>query len=230
LLGLFTGARLGELAPLTTADVTTDEPSQIPMITIREDPEQDRRLKTAGSARVVPVHPELIRIGFLRFVEQARSKEGASARLFPLLTPGPRGGFGEAWSKWFGRYIRNLGITNRASVFHSFRHGFKDALRAAEVSEHVNDALTGHAGPGTVGRQYGAKQMIRRFGIATLAAAVSKVAYPGLDLSQLTYRPSVCQFTRNTPITQKTMPTSAPIASRSLKSAHAIKAVMGGVR
>jgi integrase len=190
LLGLFTGARLGELAPLTTADVTTDEPSQIPMITIREDPEQDRRLKTAGSARVVPVHPELVRIGFLRFVEQARSKEGASARLFPLLTPGPRGGFGEAWSKWFGRYIRDLGIHNRASVFHSFRHGFKDALRAAEVSEDVNDALTGHAGPGTVGRQYGAKQMIRRFGIATLAAAVSKVAYPGLDLSQLIYLPS----------------------------------------
>jgi integrase len=183
LLGLFTGARLGELAPLTTADVTTDEPSQIPMITIREDPEQGRRLKTAGSARVVPVHPELVRIGFLQFVEQARSKGGASARLFPLLTPGPRGGFGEAWSKWFGRYIRDLGI-------HSFRHGFKDALRAAEMSEDVNDALTGHAGPGTVGRQYGAKQMIRRFGIATLAAAVSRVAYPGLDLSQLTYLPS----------------------------------------
>jgi integrase len=120
LLGLFTGARLGELAPLTVADVAADEPS----------------------------------------------------------------------SKWFGRYIRDLGITNRASVFHSFRHGFKDALRAAEVSEDVNDALTGHAGPGNIGRQYGAKQMIRRFGIATLAAAVSKVAYPGLDLSYLTYQPA----------------------------------------
>ena len=169
--------------------MTTDEPSRIPMVTIREDPEQGRRLKTAGSARVVPVHPELVRIGFLRFVEQTNSQGGTSARLFPLLTPGPRGGFGEAWSKWFGRYIRDLGITSRASVFHSFRHGFKDALRAAEVSEDVNDALTGHAGPGTIGRQYGAKQMIRRFGIATLAAAVSKVAYPGLDLSDLTYQP-----------------------------------------
>jgi integrase len=189
LLGLFTGARLGELAPLTVADVTTGEPSQITMITIREDPEQGRRLKTAGSARVVPVHPELVRIGLRRFVEEVRSGGGTSARLFPLLTPGPKGGFGEAWSKWFGRYIRGLGIANRASVFHSFRHGFKDALRAAEVSEDVNDALTGHAGPGTIGRQYGAKQMIRRFGIATLAAAVSKVTYPGLDLSDLTYQP-----------------------------------------
>jgi integrase len=188
-LGLFTGARLGELASLTAADVTSDEATQVPMILIREDAEQGRRLKTASSARVVPVHPELVRIGFLSFVEQARSKHGKAARLFPLLTPGPKGGFGEAWSKWFGRYIRDLGIANKASVFHSFRHGFKDALRAAEVSEDINDALTGHAGPGTVGRQYGAKQMVRRFGIAPLAAAVSKVSYPGLDLSSLSYRP-----------------------------------------
>jgi integrase len=189
LLGLFTGARLGELAPLTAADVTTDEATQVLMITIREDLEQGRRLKTTGSARVVPVHPELVRIGFLSFVQQARNDHGKSARLFPLLTRGPKGGFGEAWSKWFGRYIRDLGITNRASVFHSFRHGFKDALRAAEVSEDINDGLTGHAGPGTVGRQYGAKQMVRRFGIPTLAAAVSKVSYPGLDFSGLKYRP-----------------------------------------
>jgi integrase len=186
-LGLFTGARLGELAPLTVADVTTDEPTRVPMITIREDAEDGRRLKTPGSARAVPVHPELVRIGFLRFVEERRSADGKGARLFPLLTPGPKGGFGEAWSKWFGRYIRDLGITNKASVFHSFRHGFKDALRAAEVSEDINDALTGHAGPGTVGRRYGAKQMLRRFGIASLHAAVSKVAYPGLDLSGLSY-------------------------------------------
>ena len=170
-------------------DVTIDEASQIPTITIREDADQGRRLKTAGSARVVPVHPELVRIGFLRFADEARSKGAKSAPLFPLLTPGPKGGFGEAWSKWFGRYIRDLGITNKASVFHSFRHGFKDALRAAEVSEDVNDALTGHSS-GAVGRGYGSKTMVRRFGLRALAAAVSKVAYPGLDLSGLNYKPS----------------------------------------
>jgi hypothetical protein len=44
------------------------------------------------------------------------------------------------------------------------------------------------------------------------------------------YLPAVCQFTRNTPIMQNTMPISAPTANRSLKSAHAIRAVTGGVR
>jgi integrase len=185
LLGLFTGARLGEIAPLSAADVKTDELTNIHSITITEDPEQGRRLKTTGSRRVVPVHPELVRIGLIEFVERIRQEHGGDARLFPLLTPGPRGGFGEAWSKWFGRYIRQLGITNKALVFHSFRHGFKDALRAAGVSEDVNDALTGHAGAGTVGRSYGAKDMLKRFGLPILNGAVAKVCYPGFDLSRL---------------------------------------------
>jgi integrase len=185
LLGLFTGARLGELAPLTTADVTTDASSDIAVITIKEDLEQGRTLKTLASRRVVPVHPELIRIGFLQFTTGLRPKEGKETRLFPLLTAGPRGGLGEAWSKWFGRYIRGIGITNPDSVFHSFRHTFKDALRAAGVGEDVNDALLGQVGPGTVARQYGAKDMVRRFGLQRLADAVSNASYPSLDLSHL---------------------------------------------
>jgi integrase len=88
LLGLFTGARLGELAPLTAADVTTDQATGIPIITITEDRENGRRLKTAASARVVPVHPELVRLGLLRFVEEAKRGIGSEARLFPALTPG----------------------------------------------------------------------------------------------------------------------------------------------
>lgn len=64
-------------------------------------------------------------------------------------------------------------------VFHSFRHGFKDALRAARVAEDINDALTGHSGGGT-GRRYGAKDMLRRYGAEALADAVAKVRYPGV--------------------------------------------------
>ena len=64
------------------------------------------------------------------------------------------------------------------------RHGFKDALRRAGVSEDLNDALTGHSGGG-VGRSYGAKEMERRFGLRALSEAVAKVHYRGLDLSHV---------------------------------------------
>jgi integrase len=151
---------------------------------ITEDEARGVRLKTTGSRRIVPVHPELARLGFLTFAEVRRKEGGPNAALFPHLKPGPRGGYAEGWSKWFGRYIRSVGITNKARVFHSFRHSFKDALRAAGVSEDVNDALTGHSGGG-VGRSYGAKDVVRRFGLPRLAEAVEKVAYPGLNLSHL---------------------------------------------
>jgi hypothetical protein len=50
-----TGARLGEIAPLSAADVKTDELTNIHSIVITEDLEQGRRLKTSGSRRGRPV-------------------------------------------------------------------------------------------------------------------------------------------------------------------------------
>ena len=185
LLAIFSGARLNELAPICAEDVKTDAASDVRFITVIEDNEEGRNVKSRSSVRAIPVHSELIRIGFLDFVEHTRKSEGQSARLFPKLTPGPKGGFGEAFSKWFGRYKKSLGVTNESSVFHSFRHGFKDALRAAGVNEDVNDALTGHSGGNSVARGYGWRDMVRRFGFPTLSAAIEKVQYPGLDLSAL---------------------------------------------
>jgi integrase len=184
LLGLYTGARQGELAPLTVANVAQDELTGVHTITITDDAARSVRVKTASSRRVVPIHPMLVKLGFLTLVEERRKQDGASAALFPLMRRGPRGGFAETWSKWFGRYLRSISISDRTRVFHSFRHSFKDAVRAAGIGEDINDALTGHSGGG-VGRQYGSKSMVRRFGLTQLHQAVAKVDYPGLDLSHL---------------------------------------------
>jgi hypothetical protein len=69
-------------------------------------------------------------------------------------------------------------------VFHSFRHTFIDALRAAGVSKEINSALVGHSNGG-VHEQYGAKEIARRYG-KRLSGAVARVSYAGLDLSHLT--------------------------------------------
>jgi integrase len=185
LLSLYTGARLSELAALAVDDIKIDTASDVRFMTVVEDAALGRTVKTDTSVRAIPLHSELLRIGFMDFVEHARAKSGSSGRLFPEIERGPKGTYGEVWSKWFGRYKRSLGIGNESSVFHSFRHGFKDALRAAQVSEDINDALTGHAGGNRVARGYGWKDMVRRFGFPALDAAVEKLAYPGLDLSHL---------------------------------------------
>jgi integrase len=142
LLGLFTGARRGEIAGLTAADVSPEETSGHPVIVLAENKRRNRSLKTPSSARTIPLHPELIRLRFMDFVEDVRRAHGDSAWLFPEIAPDRKGG-ASAWTKWFSRYIRGHGINDKNNVFHSLRHNFKDALRAAKVPEDLNDALTG---------------------------------------------------------------------------------------
>jgi integrase len=178
LLGLFTGARRGELAGLTAADVGPEETTGHPVIVLAENRRRNRSLKTPSSARTIPLHPELTRLGFMDFVEGIRRAHGDTAWLFPEIAPDRKGG-ASGWSKWFGRYIRAHGIKDKNNVFHSLRHNFKDALRAAKVPEDLNDALTGHSTRGSVGRSYGAKDIVNRYGMPTLIDAISRIKYAG---------------------------------------------------
>ena len=181
LLGLFTGARRGELAGLTVADVGPEETSGYSVIILAENKRRSRSLKTPSSARTIPLHPELTRLGFMEFVEGVRRAHGDSAWLFPEIAPDRKGG-ASSWSKWFSRYIRAHGIKDKNNVFHSLRHNFKDALRAAKVPEDLNDALTGHSTRGSVGRSYGAKHIMIRYGMPTLIDATSRIKYAGFAL------------------------------------------------
>ena len=176
LLALFTGARLEELGQLLVSDVkqatagaTSGGHTQGVWFLDINTIDEGKSLKTRSSRRRVPIHPELIRLGFLKYVE-ARP----SGSLWPDLKPDNKGKLTGNWSKWWGRYARQeAGIADRRKVFHSFRHTFKDATRAAGIEEALSDALTGHTGGG-VGRTYG-----RGYPIEKLADAVARIRYPG---------------------------------------------------
>jgi integrase len=68
-LALFTGARRGELTMLQAADVSKDDTTGQWVVAIYNDRDTGKKLKTKGSARTIPLHPELVRLGFLDFVE-----------------------------------------------------------------------------------------------------------------------------------------------------------------
>jgi integrase len=200
LLSLFTGARQGELAGLRVADIEMDDRTKAPLIIVAEERSRSRRLKTKSSARAIPIQKELIRLGWLDYVEQVRRENGEDAWLFSLVAPehGPAGL--RAWSKWFNRHLGQQGITDASKVFHSFRHTFADALRATGISTEGLRAILGWSGrsddAGTAAR-YGAKEKFHRFG-RVLVDAVNKVEYSDLDLSRLHWKGGSPGRTRRT--------------------------------
>lgn len=184
LLALFAGARQAEYAGLRVSDIREDEQTGVPLMWFTRDVKAGRRLKTKSSERVVPVHPQLIDIGFLNYVAERR-KDGEQAWLFPTVAPDQRGAL-RAWAKWWGRHLRNdVSVKDTNKVFHSFRHGFQDALRQATPDEELRDALAGRSSGKSVSRRYGAKAMLERWGVKALKGAIDKINYPGLDLSRV---------------------------------------------
>lgn len=184
LLALFAGARQAEYAGLRVSDIREDSDTRAPLMWFTPDVKAGRRLKTKTSERVVPVHPQLVEIGFLDYVAE-RSKSGEQAWLFPTVAPDQKGAL-SAWAKWWSRYLRNhVGVKDTNKVFHSFRHGFQDALRQATPDEELRDALAGRSSGKSVSRKYGAKEVLRRWGVVILKTTIDKISYPGLDLSRV---------------------------------------------
>ncbi len=170
-LALYTGARLEELGQLRTADVREED--GVPYLAIEAG--NGKRIKTRSSRRRIPIHPELIRLGFLDFA--ARQRDAGHERLFPTLKATRLGSLTAAWSKWWGRHARvECGVTDPRKTFHSFRHLWKDAARAVMPEEH-HDSITGHSN-GSVGRSYGTGVPLR-----ILAESVAKVRYAELNVS-----------------------------------------------
>lgn len=144
-----------------------------------------KRVKSKASERVVPVHPELVKLGFLDYVGW-RARDGSSSWLFPTVAPDQRRALA-AWSKWFGQYLRKrIGVSDPDRVFHSFRHYFQDGLRRSTSDAELRDAPPGRSSRNkSVSRDYGAKEALARWGVQALKEAVDKITYPGLDLSRV---------------------------------------------
>lgn len=182
LIGLFTGARLGEIAQLYVADVRQEHGHWIFHITreTARDGDVQKTTKTKGSQRVIPVHPELIKLGFLDYL--AAVKERGEKRLFPDIKPDARGQMSGHPSRWWGRYAARIGVKDDKSVnFHSFRHGLADAFRSAGYLDDQFKFMLGHTAGTTTGR-YG---KLPEGELKMRVAMMEAVSFPGLGLSHL---------------------------------------------
>ena len=150
ILGLFHGARLTELAAMPLADfrcVKRDDGEAIWFFDLT-----GRKVKTAQSQRLVPLHPKLIELGWLVHVDALRQQ--GHAWLFPDLDHTNKNGAGHEFSKWWGNWSSKNGFDDPSITYHSWRHTWKRWARESLVKEEMHDVISGHKAQ-TVGRGYG---------------------------------------------------------------------------
>ena len=177
LLSLFSGARQGELCQLYVGDVRRE--GEVWALDINE--QGDKRLKTESSARLVPMHPQLVALGWLDYVESCRAK--GQQRLFPGERRSVKGEFA-AFSKRFARYREASGVTGTGKTqkdFHSLRHSFQHVLYGLGVEKYVVQDITGHS---NAGEGEGLRTYAPGPHLATMYETICKLCYD-LDFSHI---------------------------------------------
>ncbi|MCE8052298.1 site-specific integrase [Halomonas daqingensis] len=150
LLGYYGAFRLNEACQLYKADVKKID--GVYCIHVNQE-SPDKRLKNVNTERVVPIHDELIRLGFLEYVDSI--KEGK--RLFDLRWT-EKHGYSGTPSKWFGRLRNKLKIEECGKGkkdFHSFRHTVANQLKQQGVIESMIGGVLGHTTGGITNSRYG---------------------------------------------------------------------------
>lgn len=145
ILAAYEGARREEYCGLAVDDVIQDN-GDIPYIHIA--PNAFRRIKNLQSVRNLALHPEIIRLGFLDYVETIRAL--GYQRLFPdLYSPSTRSLLGDRLYKQMLSSLRAVGFTP-----HQVRHFFGDELKQNEVMKEFRADLLGHGGDSETTERY----------------------------------------------------------------------------
>ncbi|WP_086739556.1 site-specific integrase [Erythrobacter colymbi] len=142
LLVWYTGARREEICKLKIDDIFCDAP--LPYIYFR--PTSTGGLKTTNSKRKLPVHRELLRLGFLEYVRAMQ--DAGETLLFPELYPsgGTKRAVGDVFYKIWWIYIRPfVPDLKRGQAMHAARHSVSDALKQAGIDLESRNDLLGHS-------------------------------------------------------------------------------------
>lgn len=153
------GGRSSELAGLALAEV--HEQDEIPYLLI--DFTEDRGLKTVQSIRKLPIHPELIRLGFIDYVAAIRA--AGCKMLFPEMDSPQSKSFAstfyktifEKWRLWAfpqgTEWRHKVGGAWVDKDVHSFR-GTATSILKGKVQDSVRCDIFGHEGETETSRTY----------------------------------------------------------------------------
>jgi integrase len=176
LVALYSGASLEEVAQLRPDDLHVEDGNGW-VISILPEAALSGELKRKSRKRIIPLHPELERLGLLEY--RAALPRGAEW-LFPGLriqkSKGKRSPqLGSAFNNW----RRSLGIDyqDRQLDFHSLRRTFGRAIEDIGITATDCARLLGHAVPGISSSVYSAPELKR------VAPLVARVKWDGLRVA-----------------------------------------------
>jgi len=180
-LALFSGARVSELTQMRVEDVR--EQNGVLYLMVIEDDDTGQRIKTDASKRSIPVHPDLLKLGFKEYITQLR--ENNHDRVLPGFKVGERTP-GQYASKWWretlrGKYLPKE-LRSPLTPFHSFRHTFAtEAKDVAGIPLEYTQQMLGHQR-----KQMGATAIYSHGKtIPALLEEIQKISFKGLNLSHL---------------------------------------------
>lgn len=181
LLAIYIGARREEMCGLLLDEIETH--FELPCIRIEEN--SVRKLKNAQSKRRVPIHPELLRLGFLEYVDELRNL--GHVLLFPELKAAspttPMGDvFDDSWQK-----IRSTALPKAkddGKVLHSLRHWCNNEMKQAGIREEYRKDILGHTNEGVNEGRYTDPARLR-----VMADALSTLPLPTAHLEAHPIRP-----------------------------------------
>ncbi|XGB23559.1 site-specific integrase [Streptomyces sp. II-2-2-2] len=165
LLGLYTGARASEVGQLLIADIVLE--GKLPCIRISDEGE-NQKVKTEVSLRTVPLHPDLLALGFMDWV--ATRKAAGHKRLFPQAKGDALNGQGNWITKAFSRHLSMIGKDwpKAKRGFHSLRKTFIQELQTLGVASELRAQIVGHElddeHHGTYSRAFTAKEKLNGMG------------------------------------------------------------------
>ncbi len=145
LLCTLTGSRIAEITQLRKEDFRYEK--DVPVMRITPD---------AGSVknrqyRDVPLHKQIVELGFLEFVNAAPD----GPLFYPKTNRRPTARPAQTVAGRVSEWLQNAGvIPEGVSPNHGWRHSFKTIGREAEIDTRILDAIQGHA-PRTAGDDYG---------------------------------------------------------------------------
>ncbi|MBP5343771.1 MAG: site-specific integrase [Alphaproteobacteria bacterium] len=168
LIALYHGCRSNEICQLDVADIVREK--NIPCISINNDG-KDKSVKNRGSKRIIPIHPRILKMGFLYYVEYQRKNK--QKKLFSELTYRKETGYAAIIQHWFARYLDSIDIKSPSSVFHSFRHTFETKAVEQRIPAEYQNAICGWTDQGIGQRLYAHKKDIR-----IMLEEISKINYP----------------------------------------------------